>query len=96
MVRDLFTGREVARALSMMMTIFGVAPVIAPSIGGLVVATLGWRAIFAVLGAIALLFVLIAVKAALPETREPETPLSRSSRGGLPSITCRSSRSVLL
>ena len=74
-VRDLFTGREVARALSMMMTIFGVAPVIAPSIGGLVVATLGWRAIFAVLGAIALL-VLIAVKAALPETREPDAAVS--------------------
>ncbi len=74
-VRDLFTGREVARALSMMMTIFGVAPVIAPSIGGLVVATLGWRAIFAVLGAIALL-VLIAVKVALPETREPDAAVS--------------------
>ncbi len=74
-VRDLFTGREVARALSMMMTIFGVAPVIAPSIGGLVVATLGWRAIFAVLGAIALL-VLIAVRGALPETREPDAAVS--------------------
>ena len=78
-VRDLFTGREVARALSMMMTIFGVAPVIAPSIGGLVVATLGWRAIFAVLGAIALL-VLIAVKAALPETREPDAAVSLKPR----------------
>jgi len=74
-VRDLFTGREVARALSLMMTIFGVAPVIAPSIGGLVVATLGWRAIFGVLGGIALL-VLIAVRYALPETRGPDAGVS--------------------
>ncbi len=74
-IRDLFTGREVARALSMMMTIFGVAPIIAPSVGGIVVATLGWRAIFAVLATIAL-FMLIAVKSALPETRGPDASVS--------------------
>jgi DHA1 family bicyclomycin/chloramphenicol resistance-like MFS transporter len=74
-VRDLFTGREVARALSMMMTIFGFAPVIAPSIGGLVVATLGWRAIFGVLAAMGL-FVLIAVRSGLPETRQPDPAVS--------------------
>ncbi len=74
-VRDLFTGREVARALSMMMTIFGVAPIIAPSLGGLVVATLGWRAIFAVLAVIAVL-VLAAVKGVLPETKGPDASVS--------------------
>jgi DHA1 family bicyclomycin/chloramphenicol resistance-like MFS transporter len=53
-IRDLFSGREVARALSMMMTIFGVAPIIAPTIGGLIVTTLGWRFIFGILAVISL------------------------------------------
>jgi DHA1 family bicyclomycin/chloramphenicol resistance-like MFS transporter len=74
-VRDLFSGREVARALSMMMTIFGVAPIIAPTIGGLIVTTLGWRFIFGVL-AIMGTFVLVAIKHVLPETKEADPSIS--------------------
>lgn len=74
-IRDLFSGREVARALSMMMTIFGVAPIIAPSVGGIVVATLGWRAIFVVLGTLALVM-LVAVRSTLPETRGADAGVS--------------------
>jgi DHA1 family bicyclomycin/chloramphenicol resistance-like MFS transporter len=74
-IRDLFSGREVARAMSMMMTIFGVAPIIAPTIGGLIVATLGWRFIFGVLAIIGT-FVLIAIKEVLPETKEANLSIS--------------------
>ena len=74
-IRDLFSGREVARALSLMMTIFGVAPIIAPTIGGLIVATLGWRFIFGVLAMIGAL-VLMAVKEVLPETKEADPSIS--------------------
>jgi DHA1 family bicyclomycin/chloramphenicol resistance-like MFS transporter len=74
-IRDLFSGREVARALSIMMTIFGVAPIIAPTIGGLIVATLGWRFIFGVLAMIGA-FVLMAVKEVLPETKEADPSIS--------------------
>jgi DHA1 family bicyclomycin/chloramphenicol resistance-like MFS transporter len=74
-IRDLFSGREVARALSLMMTIFGVAPIIAPTIGGLIVATLGWRFIFGVLAMIGA-FVLMAVKEVLPETKEADPSIS--------------------
>ena len=74
-IRDLFSGREVARALSVMMTIFGVAPIIAPTIGGLIVATLGWRFIFGVLAVIGV-FVLVAIKQVLPETKIADPSVS--------------------
>jgi DHA1 family bicyclomycin/chloramphenicol resistance-like MFS transporter len=70
-IRDLFSGREVARALSMMMTVFGVAPIIAPTIGGLIVTTLGWRYIFGVLAVIGAL-VLVAITKMIPETKGPD------------------------
>jgi DHA1 family bicyclomycin/chloramphenicol resistance-like MFS transporter len=74
-IRDLFSGREVARALSMMMTIFGVAPIIAPTIGGLIVTTLGWRFIFGVLAVMGA-FVLVAIKQVLPETKKADPSIS--------------------
>jgi DHA1 family bicyclomycin/chloramphenicol resistance-like MFS transporter len=74
-VRDLFTGNEIARALSVMMMVFGVAPVIAPTIGGLVVSAVGWRAIFAVLLCIGLVEAII-FRVSVPETRGPNDAMS--------------------
>jgi len=74
-VRDLFSGSEIARALSMLVLVFGVAPIIAPTIGGLVVAVLGWRFIFLILAVIATL-VLIAVYRFLPESKGADTSIS--------------------
>ena len=51
-VRDLFSGAETARVLSALVMVFGVSPIIAPTIGGIVVASLGWRFIFLILAAI--------------------------------------------
>jgi MFS transporter, DHA1 family, multidrug resistance protein len=74
-VRDLFTGNEIARALSVMMMVFGVAPVIAPTVGGLVVSAAGWRAIFVVLACIGLV-VAAAFRIVVPETRGPNASVS--------------------
>jgi MFS transporter, DHA1 family, multidrug resistance protein len=74
-VRDLFTGNEIARALSVMMMVFGVAPVIAPTVGGLIVSAAGWRAIFAVLVGIGLV-VAIIFRIVVPETRGPNDSIS--------------------
>lgn len=74
-VRDLFSGSEIARMLSMLMMVFGVAPIIAPTIGGLVVAALGWRYIFVVLASIAVL-VFVAVRRFLPESKGPDPSVS--------------------
>lgn len=48
-VRDRFNHTETARMLSLMMLIMGLAPVLAPMLGGVVMLAGGWRAIFWVL-----------------------------------------------
>ncbi|MGQ7786921.1 multidrug effflux MFS transporter [Nesterenkonia sp. K-15-9-6] len=70
-VRDLFVGMAAAKILSRLMLVMGAAPVLAPTLGGLVLALVSWRGVFVVL---AILGVAITVVAAmlLPETLAPE------------------------
>lgn len=74
-VRDLFSGSEIARMLSMLMMVFGVAPIVAPTVGGIVVAGLGWRYIFVVLALIAAL-VFVAARRYLPESKGADPSVS--------------------
>jgi DHA1 family bicyclomycin/chloramphenicol resistance-like MFS transporter len=60
-VRDLFSGVEVARLMSRLMLVIGLAPILAPSIGGLILEWTDWRGIFVVLAASALVLVVVAV-----------------------------------
>jgi DHA1 family bicyclomycin/chloramphenicol resistance-like MFS transporter len=70
-VRDLFDGRAAATMLSRMFLVMGVAPVLAPTIGGAVLRFTSWRGVFAVLAGYGV--VLLAVGAfALRETLPPE------------------------
>jgi len=71
-VRDISTGKEAARLMSLMTMIFTAAPVIAPSIGALLVAHWDWRAPFIVIAAcgFALLF---GIRSNLVETHTPNT-----------------------
>lgn len=76
MVRDLFEGGFAQRVMSHIAMIFGVAPALAPIVGGWLLGAGNWRAIFwflVVYGSA--LFVLVLV--ALPETHpvEARTPL---------------------
>lgn len=70
MVRDLFDHQESARVFSLLMLVMGVAPILAPLVGGYVALFLGWRAIFYVVAAVSLA-VLTAVIFVLPETKSP-------------------------
>jgi DHA1 family bicyclomycin/chloramphenicol resistance-like MFS transporter len=45
-VRDLHTGVEAARLMSMLMLVFSVAPIVAPMAGSFVAEWVGWRGIF--------------------------------------------------
>ncbi|MEX5728968.1 DHA1 family bicyclomycin/chloramphenicol resistance-like MFS transporter [Rhodovulum iodosum] len=56
-VRDLFSGREMARIVSFVMMIFTLLPAIAPSVGAGIIALVGWRGIFGVF----LVFSLVSV-----------------------------------
>ena len=67
MIRDLFGPEDAQRLMSLVTLFFGLAPAVAPVIGGWLFTALGWRAIFWFLAAVGL--VLIAVSARhLPET----------------------------
>lgn len=73
LVRDLWSGKEVARVFSLMTLVMGAAPVLAPLAGGALLAVAGWRSIFGVLTVVGVAF---AVMSALvvPETHSGEAP----------------------
>ncbi len=71
-VRDRFDHRNAARVLSLLMLVWGMAPVIAPLIGSLIITVAPWQVVFWVqagLGAAILLGVVFALK----ESRSAET-----------------------
>ncbi|WP_376872985.1 multidrug effflux MFS transporter [Albirhodobacter sp. R86504] len=67
LVRDRFSGREMARVTSFIMMVFMLAPAVAPSIGKLIASFAGWQGVF-------WFFVLIAlVTMTWLGVRQPET-----------------------
>lgn len=67
-VRDLHTGNEAARLMSMLMLVFSISPILAPLAGSAVTAVASWRAVFWIVMVAAILgLVLLAL--ALDETR---------------------------
>lgn len=74
-IRDHFESNEIARAFSSLILVMGAAPIVAPSIGGQVVAHFGWRYIFWFLAAYAGML-LFLVRFALRESHRPDPGLS--------------------
>ncbi|HWT96245.1 MAG TPA: Bcr/CflA family multidrug efflux MFS transporter [Terriglobales bacterium] len=70
-VRDVFESHEAVKVLGVLTLIFGLAPVLAPMIGGYLLLYFGWWAIFLVLALFGLVS-LLAVIFFLPETHRPE------------------------
>ncbi|HSH42448.1 MAG TPA: Bcr/CflA family efflux MFS transporter, partial [Arenicellales bacterium] len=69
-VRDRFEPREMAQALSMLLMIMGVAPILAPVFGAQMLEYFGWQSIFVVLVAYGLLCIL-AIRLGLEESWTP-------------------------
>jgi DHA1 family bicyclomycin/chloramphenicol resistance-like MFS transporter len=71
-VRDLYQGTAMTRFFSTMMVINGVAPIVAPVIGGQLLTFTTWRAVFLVLagiGAVLLVAVILTLPESLPDER---------------------------
>ncbi|MFJ6559016.1 multidrug effflux MFS transporter [Streptomyces sp. NPDC091412] len=77
-VRDLYDGVAMARFFSTLMLISGVAPIVAPLIGGQILRVTDWRGVFVVLTVVG------ALLAVVVWTRLPETlPPARRQGGGV-------------
>ena len=70
-IADRARGNSAARLFGIMMIIGGVAPIVAPLIGGALLGPIGWRGIFWVLAAVAVVMTL-GVLMFVPESLPPE------------------------
>lgn len=88
MIRDLFDGRDAARVLSSLMLVVGLAPILAPILGGQLLLVAGWRVLFWLLAAVGLaaaLAVHLWLRESLPPERRSEDGVTGMLRawGGL-------------
>ncbi len=82
-VPDIAQGKAAARAFSLIFMVLGVAPVIAPILGGALAGVAGWRAIFWTYAALVLAAV-VTVRLLVPESNPRERRRqARDSRGGV-------------
>jgi len=88
-VRDLYSGSEVARFFALTMAVNGLAPILAPIVGGQVLNFTSWRGVFVILTMIGLVL-LVSVGLGLKET----LPLERRHSGGV-TETLRTFRHLL-
>ncbi|SIR25312.1 multidrug effflux MFS transporter [Pseudacidovorax sp. RU35E] len=76
-VRDLHTGSDAARLMSLLMLVFSISPILAPLAGSGVIAVAGWRAVFWVV-ALAAVAGLALLAFSLEETRPPSARVESS------------------
>jgi DHA1 family bicyclomycin/chloramphenicol resistance-like MFS transporter len=89
-IADLATGRAAARAFTLMITVGGIAPVLAPTVGGLLVGPLGWRGLlWTVTGLCALM--LVGVVLVVHETLHADVRAERRTTlvGGVRAVLSR-------
>jgi DHA1 family bicyclomycin/chloramphenicol resistance-like MFS transporter len=75
LVRDIFPSNRTAQAFSSITLVIAVSPMIAPTVGGYITASIGWQAIFILLAAITVLM-MISVHFVLPEGKKADTTIS--------------------
>jgi len=75
LVRDLFPVTKTAQALSLIILVIAVSPMIAPTVGAYTTALFGWHSIFIVLAVITL-FILISVYFFLPAGKGADPTMS--------------------
>ncbi|WP_280540053.1 Bcr/CflA family multidrug efflux MFS transporter [Chromohalobacter sp. 11-W] len=86
-VRDCFSGREAAKVMSTMAMILMLAPLVAPTVGSVLLGIFNWQSIFLFLALYAA-FLLFFLGTKLPEThgRDPDAPSPRQVLGNYASV----------
>lgn len=74
-IRDRFDDDDIPKAYSSLILVMGVAPIIAPTIGGQISSAFGWQYIFYVLAFIGLMLILV-VKLFLKESKSTDLEVS--------------------
>lgn len=78
-IPDLASGRAAAQAFTLVMVLQGLAPVIAPIVGGILAGPIGWRGIFLTMAGLSVIQLLVAIFI-LPESRPPAARTGTSFR----------------
>ncbi|MEQ1939990.1 multidrug effflux MFS transporter [Mesorhizobium sp. CN5-321] len=81
-VRDLHTGTEAARLMSMLMLVFSISPILAPLTGSLIIDAFGWRGVFWAV-TIAGVIGMVLLATSLKETRPAEARAGSTLGGAL-------------
>lgn len=81
-VRDLYSGHEALRLMSLLMLVFSVSPILAPLVGSLLIDWQGWRSVFWAMTATAAVGLLL-VATRLQETRPAAARHGSSWRSAL-------------
>jgi DHA1 family bicyclomycin/chloramphenicol resistance-like MFS transporter len=81
-VRDLHTGNDAARLMSLLMLVFSVSPILAPLSGSVLIEVWGWRSVFWAV-TVAAVLALILMATSQPETRPREQRVDSSVRSAL-------------
>lgn len=95
-ISDLARGKAAANAFSLMMLVNGIAPVIAPLVGGVLVGPIGWRGIMGVVLGLSVLMVvstLLVIRESLTPARREEIAAHRAEHGS--TLTALRSRGYL-
>ena len=83
---DLYRGREMTRFFGLLMTINGIAPIISPILGSLLLEYVSWKGVFvflALIGLVVLVFCFRLKESLMPENRLSGTILSTFSTFGI-------------
>lgn len=98
-IRDRYDGVQMAKVMSLMLTIILFAPMIAPVIGGYVLIWFGWRAVFwtlVIFGALAICVVIFGIRESLPPERRSKPGVGPLLRGYAMVLTHRQAIGYIL
>ncbi|WP_045391619.1 multidrug effflux MFS transporter [Falsirhodobacter sp. alg1] len=82
-VNDLYEGRRAAQAMTVLVMLLTIGPIISPTLGSLLLGAFGWRSIFVVMitvGIIAFILSLIIVPETLPREKRLASPFRSGAK----------------